>query len=229
MTIYSEEEARGSIIKYKKSGKIDDLTPAITYLSPLIKQRAAQFRNVEIPQYVLISKGQEYIVDNIHKYDPERASLNTFAYNNLKQLRRYVIARQNTARIPEHKAIYIGRFHSAQQHLKEQLERDPAPSELADELGWSTGRVDKLMRAQRGSRISDEETQKFLPQFNPIEDKVHIIYYSLSPEEQVVFDYLTGAHGRPKLKLKQIAKKMNRTYSSTYKIKQSLMEKLKKT
>jgi DNA-directed RNA polymerase sigma subunit (sigma70/sigma32) len=223
-----EEDALISVRKYKKSDKINDLQPALDYLGGIINQRAGQFARTEIPQYVLQQKAREYVIEGLKSYDPAKgASLGTYTYNQLKQLRRFVIKHQNTARIPEHIALQVGEYKTAFEHLKETLERDPSSGELADYLSWPTKRVEQIMTAQRKSNIAQDESAVYRPYYNPIEDKADMTYYSMTPEEQVIFDMLTGNHGYEKHKIALVAKKLKKTYQQIYKIKQHIVEKLK--
>lgn len=219
-------EAVESILKYQKTSNINDLQPAMTAITPLINKRVNQFSAVEIPRYVLQRKAKEYVIDGMKSYDPTKAAINTHAFNQLRRLRRYVINRQNTARIPEHLALQVGQFKSAKQHLAEQHEREPSTSEIADYLSWPTKRVEHIVRADRASNIIQDDAYSFRPHYHPMEDQADTMYYSLAPEEQVVFDMLTGMHGQSKHTIKEAAKKLNKQYSQVYKIKQEMLRKM---
>lgn len=221
-----EIDAVLSVKIYQKTNNIDDLEPAMSFLNPLIAKRVGQFKSVEIPQYVLQRKAKEYVIDGLKNYNPEKASIGTHAFNQLRQLRRYVIRRQNTARLPEHTALKIGTFKAAQQHLKEQLERDPSTGELADYLSWPAKRVEAMVTSDRSSSISQDTVSSMTPFYHPMEDQADILYYSLSPEEQNVFDMLTGMHGQKKYSVTDAAKKLKVPYSQVYKVKRDIMRKM---
>jgi len=222
-----DREAIISVLRYRKSKDINDLQPALRYLDPLINQRVGQFKGVEIPEYVMKQTARDLVVKGLAKYDPRKASLNTHAYNQLKGLRRFVVKHQNTARVPEHRALQIGEYKTAYANLKEQLERDPSPAEVADYLSWPTTRVEQIMTADRKSNIIQDDTGSFRPYYNPIEDKADVAYYSMAPQEQVIFDMLTGNHGYKKHSLNETARKMGMTYQQVYKVKQKIARQLK--
>jgi hypothetical protein len=53
-------------------------------------------------------------------------------------------------------------------------------------------------------------------------------YYELTPEEQLVFDYSIGMHGKPKMTMKQIANKTKKTVRQVGLIKQRIVGKLRR-
>ena len=223
------DEALKAVLRYQRTGNINDLEPALKYLNPLIEQRVSQFTDVEIPRYILKLEARKYVIEGLKKYNPRSgASLNTFAYDQLKRLRRFVINYQNTARIPEHIAMQVGQFQSAQRHLQEVLGREPSISELADYLGWANKRVEDLVKLQRREIIGQEDVRSSLsPYYTPEEDIPSILYYSLTPEEQLVYDMLTGSHGYKRHTIKETARKLRKPYSEVYKMKNSIARKLR--
>ena len=152
--------------------------------------------------------------------------LSTFVQTRVQQrLFRYVSEHQNAARIPEEQVRQIGGYQAAMQDLTSRYHREPSTHELADHMGLPVRQVVALRKSLRKDLMSDDETFED-HSHDPDYERAMLAYYDLSSQEKVVFDYLLGAHGQPKLKPRQIAMKLSVSPSRISTVKKNIAKKI---
>jgi len=219
--------------RYKNGGDSMALNELIYSLDPLIQHQVDRFSKAPIPRSSIEAEARKLAVKSFQDYDPSKAGLNTHITNHLKHLQRFVADYQNVGRIPENRAIAISRFHNIKSNLEETLGRPPSTLELADELQWSPAEVGRMEKELRNdlSMTSKEEDEFFDYDYNKTNETrelVEFVYWdpTISGEERKILEFSFGLGGNPKLDVKDIAIRLNRSETYIRKLREKLGEKI---
>jgi DNA-directed RNA polymerase specialized sigma subunit len=201
-------------------------------LRPIVKRGASPFLRSGLPQSVLEAEVKRIIIEALDAYDPSAygdVQLSTFIISRIKKVNRLVYQHQNIGRISEQRITQVGTFNNVKSFLTDKHEREPTASELADELSWSIPEVERMERETRKDLISSVQ------QFEPgviISDRdqeiLELIYYELTQEEKLVYEYLLGKNGKPMLKPTQIAQRAGLSPAKVSRLRSSIMEKFQR-
>lgn len=211
--------------------KQEDLKPLFGQFRGMIRSKANEWLGrSEIPPTAVHAAFNVQFVNAMKTFDPDKGNLNSWVGTNLKQGNRWLMKHQNMARIPETRSgKKVGQFQAVRAHLDEALGREPTHIEMAEHLGWAPKDVSLLDRELRKSHISsgfELDPVDVLPSRE--KEALHNVYYELDPEEQLVYDYTLGAHGKPELRPTQIAQQLGYSPSKVSRMRNRIMDKLKK-
>lgn len=227
---------------WKDNGeKPEDMEPLLKSLKPIIAQTARKYvGHVPIPKDAIEGVLTKHVIKGLRSYDPDKgAQIKTFLNFQLRGARRYIISNQNFSRITEERAQDIGDYERAIGELSETLGRAPTASEIADKMNVSERKmrkvnaksVVKLQQEMRKDLVASVSQQDpFIDETPRVREVLQLIYpYELSPNEQVVFEYLTGKNGKPKtISTSAIAKKMGWTDSKVSQLRGTISEKVRR-
>jgi DNA-directed RNA polymerase specialized sigma subunit len=216
----------------KQDESPEAMSPLLQSLKPLVyRYGVQQFANrVPIHQHVLEAEARRLAIQGLRKYDPTKAQINTFLKPQLQSTNRFVRKRQNMSRITEDRIGKIGNMDRAIARLKDKLGREPTLHELADEMKESPDTLEKLIAERKDDRLSSGALEDpFLTETPKSRSVLRLIRYELTPNEQLVFDYLTGQNGKPLItSTGQIARKLGWGDSKVSQIKTAITRKIKK-
>lgn len=214
--------------QWKKDKDPQKLQSLLTYVDPTVQNRVQQFAAAPIPRVAVEAEAKKQAVLAMQTFNPAKgANLRTHVANRMPKVFRYVAKRQNIGTIPEHRVMRISTFKKAKEELFEKLGREPTPIELADNLKWSpqeVGRMESEMRKDLGHSISFQDMAHV--DFNRNMETINFSYYSMTPQEQIVFDYSVGAHGKQRIKATEIAKKLGVSVSQVSKIRKRMVDRI---
>lgn len=184
--------------------------------------------NRNIPREALEAEAKHQAFIAFSTYDPSRKTmLSTHVGNRLKKLYSYTSKYTNVAKIPEGEISSIRVFNQAKDFLRQRFKREPSAVELADQLSWPIKRVSKMEASIRGDFMAVGDLQNIKAyESNPAFDRIRFAYYDLTPEEQIIYDYTSGEHGKPRLKPGEIARVMGISNSKVSSIKNNIAKKL---
>lgn len=233
MTAASADKKAGELTlwkEWKKSESPKVLGQLIDSFAPVIQSTVRKFDSVPLPPSTIAAEAKKQAIKAFETYNPKAgAALGTHVYNHMLKVNRFVYEHQNIGRIPEHRVTQIGTYNAVKSELKEKRGREPSAAELADELNWSLPEVERMERELR-REVPETAVQDVDFSFTSTGDEQKIlsyIYYELSPNEKVIFEYLTGWAGKPKLSEDEIAKRIGVTRERVKKLKASIASKIK--
>lgn len=140
--------------------------------------------------------------DALRTYKPDMGTaLNTHVYNAVHQkAKRLNYIYQNLGHIPENRTAQIGLYQNIHANLKSDFGREPSTAELADTLHWGVKDVvtiQKELQKELAMDLGAEEHGAYESSVD--EELLDYIYYELRPEEQLVYSYVFGKHGKPRM------------------------------
>lgn len=199
-----------------------NMTRLLDSLAPTINSEITRF---EGPRPLLRSRARVLAIKAIKSYNPmSGAKLKSWVVTNLQPLSRYG-QRQRDVRIPEVALRQAAAVNRVTQDLKDEFGRDPTDEEIADELGMSpkrvarvremavasvpTGRFDEMEGADGDTSISPGVVT---PSRVPFAQDA--VYMSLNDTDKLIFDMLTGSHGKKQVSGKAVAAKLGVTPAS---------------
>lgn len=219
------------LVNKAKRGDSQALNELIDRHSDLINKKVGGFAFAPVPSSVIHAQALKLLKTAVDKYSPsEGANFRTYLESNLR-LTRFVNDHKTIARIPEHRSLMIGRYVAAKNLLFADKSREPTSEELAHELKISITDAAKLEEIVNAKTLSSSAMtfDQVSNVSNRFTNAGEFMYFGLTPQEQLVYDYSLGAHGKPALKsVTDIAKKVGITTDKVYQIKRDLGEKIAK-
>lgn len=194
-----------------------------------------------IPQSVFKLEAAQQFHDALNRYKPGKGvKLNTYLYGTIQdKLKRVNYKYQNLARRPERAkagVYHVNLFNNERLFLEDKLGREPSTQELADALGWSVSQVQTMLQEDRKDLSLNAELEDLntFDDFSAEQDELAMYYYDMNADEQNVFDYATGLHGKDPIVKKnqrdadwpEIARKLNMPLSKVQKIRKKFIKML---
>jgi len=207
----------------------ENLGMLLDFMNPVIQSNVNKFRAAPIPQSAINLEAKKWALKSFETYDPNKGRLSTHTTNWLKKINRYVYGRQNVGYIPEERVIKLRTFENVRSNLESKLGREPSQIEVADELRWPLAEVERMEKEIRKDIAPTDVMSDFgFIQSDPSKEILNYIYYELSPQEQIVYDYSIGSHGKPKRQGAQIAAKLGVSQSKVSQIRKEIGEKMER-
>tara|TARA_Y100000310_G_C20585684_1_gene765289 strand:- start:619 stop:1275 length:657 start_codon:yes stop_codon:yes gene_type:complete len=194
-------------------------------LAPLIQSQVGKFAGVGLPRASIEMEAKRLTILALDSYDPAKAQMNTHIINYLKKLQRHVITYQNVARIPEPRAIGIGKYQTIYDNLESEKGREPTITELADAMVWPTSEIERFQSEQRkdlSMTPADDSTTGFYYFQSPLNPELpssdqmqamQFVYYDSDPIDKKILEYSLPQLGFKKTPMtkKWIANKLKLT------------------
>ena len=216
--------------------KPEHLQPLFRSLQPVVQDKLKRSWTgaLRIPREAVQAELEKHMVHALKTFDPStrgfegrQPQVKTWVDWNLRKVSRYVKNHQNVARITVKRADKIGEFDTTKQWLTQRLGRVPNSLELADELSWPVRDVERMERELVKdipfSASSEEELDDTLA--SRTRQQLYLLKYELTPEELVVFEYLTGTGGKPKKKATEIARLLGTNDARIHRLKKAIAAK----
>lgn len=230
--------------KWKETKKKEDFQQLYRHFGGLINEaskKASMGSNLPRAAFKLEAAQQFY--DALERFNPDKgASLQTHLYGSVEnKLKRLNYTYQNLARRPERAVggvYHITQFNNERLFLQDKLGREPSAQEIADNLGWSVKQVETMMLEDRRdlSLNAELEEMNVTDTFSADEELIAMHYYDMNPEQQLVFDYATGRHGKQAIlrpngtaDFRAIAQKLNMAESKVQKLRNQIIRMVKRT
>lgn len=215
---------------WKKTEDPKALGKLMDSFQPVIAITVRRFESVPIPESSIEAEAKRQALNAFKTYNPKAgAALGTHVHNYMQKVNRFVYEHQNVGRIPEHRITQIGTYQAVKGELKEKKGREASAMEISDELGWSLPEVERMERELRREvpETAVLDVDFSFSQTSDAQKILQYIYYELNPNERVVFEYLTGWAGKPKLSEAEISSRMGITHDRVKKLKAGIAAKIK--
>lgn len=190
------------------SGVLDSLMPTIN----------AEIMRYEGPKAHLRSRAKALAVNAVKTYNPMGgAKLQSWVVTNLQPLSRYGQGLRDV-KAPELAIRQAAELARVSKEMSDDLGRDPTDDELADEIGISKKRIQRIRRqvvpsVTAGSFDALQETDEgagapgvITPSRVPYAQEA--VYMSLDPRDRFIFDARTGGHGQAALSVGEVARRL---------------------
>lgn len=198
----------------------------------LLQRKASAFSRAPIPNSVIYGHAIMLMRAAVERYNPSAGvKFRTFLENTVR-LTRFTNQHKNVARIPEHRALLIKRYLAAKKILEAERDREPTVTELAEALGWSVSDVSKMEQAVNRRELSSSGMQfdQISEQTDRFKETAEFLYFGLTPEEQLVYDYSLGAHGKRAVRdVKEMSRITHLSTDRIYNIKKKIAKELAQT
>lgn len=174
-----------------------------TSMKPLLYEaaRKASFGS-NIPESAHQIWAAQNFYDALRTYKPSAGTaLQTHVYNAVHQkAKRLNYLYQNMGHIPEPRLAQVGLYQNIYENMKATMGREPAPAELADKLGWGIKDITKIQKELTKDLAMDLGAEEHGVFESSIDEEIlDYVYYELNSEEQLMYDYVFGKHGKPKM------------------------------
>lgn len=194
----------------------DNMAKLLDVLSPTITSEIQRYSG---PKPLLRAKARYLATKAIKTYDPTRgAQLRSWVVTQLQPLSRYS-QRLRPVRSSEMAIRQAAEVETQRQRLALDMDREPTDEELADTVGISVPRIQKLRAKVKPSlpesAMSDIETGEIaLPavmEGKTLDFASEAVYTGLSSREKQIFNWKTGLHGTRQLSNQEIARRLGLT------------------
>jgi DNA-directed RNA polymerase specialized sigma subunit len=163
--------------------------------------RKASFRS-NLPESAHRVWAANSFYDALRTFDPKGGrALQSHVYDAVHQkAKRLNYKYQNLGSMPEPRAQIVGLYQNEYGNLKSSLGREPSAAELSDRLHISLKEVTTIQKEISKDLAIGEGTEEVaFAEGSRDEERANYAYYDCSSEEKVVFEYLFGKYGKPRL------------------------------
>ncbi len=220
------------IDSWQKTRDPETFGKLITRFNPLVYKFAHQYSGTGVSKQALTTKARAQLIKSLNTYDPKNNTQPiTHVYNNMKKLNRMASESLTSGHIPEARSLKMATFKSTVDNLNDRLGRDASTDEIADELSWDPVEVGRMNSELSGETTASKAGFDFYGNSTQEEsaDKalVDYMYMELKGPEKVIFEHTFGYGGKPVLKNKEIATKLNTNEMYVSRTKKKLSGRLK--
>lgn len=198
---------------WQKNSTPEMTSELLKRMQPTINSAISSYAPGMEPQ--LSVKAAKLTLDALKKYSPDFGTEpSTFVFHNLKRLNRLAAASSNIIPIPEGQAAERRRLQDIAARFEDKKGREPSLQELADESGFSTKKVDKLLNDSFAvvpeSATLSEDSQRSTLGHNALDDNDYFeyVYASVGPVDQKIMEWSSGLRGKPVLSNNDIAARL---------------------
>jgi len=201
---------------WKQAPGPNTVTPLVKSLDPMISKALSSYGYAGDPN--MKTTAQLHVIKALPRFDPKRAQLGTFVFNELKRLQRLGPKQQHAIPMPEQAAFDLKSIQRVEHDLSYKLGREPNHDELADATGLASRRIQAIKKRYGmptlteqsfatdegfievpGQRSGSDESQELWTE---------AVYYEMDPVDKKIFDWSTGLHGQSKISKTNMAAKL---------------------
>jgi DNA-directed RNA polymerase specialized sigma subunit len=232
-----KKEELSSLIKQWKQAPSPTTTQSVLQsIEPIVK-KAIRMYAIGGHSPTLFSKARLYAMESLKDFDPDRANLETYLLNRLRVIMRWSGQEQQAIRVPETLLLERRKVTEFDEEYQSKHGRPPSDQEVADALGISLERLEKIRSIQPGMSEGQlpvaESGMKIMPETkipeankNKVSDAVWYVYYDSDPRDQIILEHTYGLNGKPVLDKSAIAEKLKITPSAVTQRSAKLKEKI---
>ena len=193
----------------------ENMSVVLDSLMPTINSEIMRY---EGPKEHLRSKAKAITISAIKSYKPDSgAKLQSWVTTNLQQLSRYG-KNLRDVKAPELAIRRAAEIARVSKEMSYDLGRDPTINELADEIGISPKKIQRIQNQVKTSINSGSfEIENVdggsgntpgVSSTDRLAFAAEAAYMSLDPRDRMIFDYRTGSHGKRVMSNGEIARRL---------------------
>jgi len=160
------------------------------------------------------SRARYLAIGAIRSYDPTRgAALKTHVMTQLHPLTRYAVQSTQPVKMSERRLRQLKSLQDAEQGFEETHGREPSDAEMADTLGLSIKRINRI-RSYATPFIGTDAADAVAgaaPDTNYVDPEdvwIDYVYYDLDDTNRRILDWKLGRNGQPVLSNVEIARRL---------------------
>lgn len=223
--------------RWKQTQSPQDLDALFQEFMPLIRTQISraysgrvQFATDSVLEHIYKTK----LLEAFKNFDPVAnpgVPLGAYVKPYLKNVRDVVSTFQNVNYVPANRRQKLNEYNAAWSDLHMKLGRDPNAGELSDYLKWPISEITTVASENRPARgISQTEADSWdsttITMGTQLET-LRFLWHDLNDEERVVFEYLYGLNGKPKLGTVSVAMRTGLTNSKVSRVKKKIENMIK--
>ena len=199
---------------------------------PIVNKVVNQYKTVGVSPSTLRTGANTQLIKALKSYDPSHNTQpTTHIYNSLKKVQRIASESLLSGHIPESRNLQRSTFQITRDNLTDRLGYDPSVQQMSEELGWDKKEIGRMNEELSGETTASRAEFDFYGNSTQGESRdaalVDYLYYDLSGPDQVIFEHVFGYGGKPILKSKEIAKKLNKNEMWVRRRRKALSDKIK--
>lgn len=203
------------ILEYQKSMNPRIAGKLVNRYTPTLNKFIGKYQSSSnLPKEIVRSYGKKFMISALKTYDPNKgASFDTHFNRNLQQINRVNYETSGVFRMSEELQMGAKKYQGSFDELRDKYGREPSAAEIADDLGWTISKVERV--ARQSFKSVPESTLTFDPNVSYGKDsRLDYIYHDLSDNDRIIMQHKTGYGGSPIMNNKQIAKKLKLSEAS---------------
>jgi DNA-directed RNA polymerase specialized sigma subunit len=193
MTLFNQWKQTGDKIYFQ--GLYNSMRPLIEGAA-----KKASYRS-NLPQSAHRIYAAQNMLDALRTYDPSKGvALQSHVYGAVHQkAKRLNYLYQNLGQMPEPRATMVGRYQTELDNLKEDLGREPSSIEVSERMGIGLKDVERLHKEVHKDLSTSGLEEEIITESPREEEILSHLYYDLNTDQQIVYDYVFGKHGKARL------------------------------
>jgi DNA-directed RNA polymerase specialized sigma subunit len=211
-----EEEYAPHYNAWKQKKTIENSDALIKQISPYVEKQIRGMMGENASNY-LNMKGKMLALKALDRYDPTQSSIKTYLSMQLQPLRRDAMQQTNILKVPQNLLQDVGRLESKELELEDELGRPPTSIELADRMGVSLKKINRMRQAissqNTGAYLIEGDTSSQLPVVSATMNEKYRHDFVMSalrndPINQFIYETDNELNGRKPLNVVAMAKRL---------------------
>lgn len=188
--------------RWKKTQSVEDFQSLYKMMKPQLERAAYKAsKGSTIPASAHKVYAAQSFLDALRTYKPMAGSLQTHVYGSvMKKSNRLNYEFQDLGAKAENRSTKVGTYQAEYANLYNELGREPSTAELADRIGMGVRDIARLQKELHANlSLNDGLGEEVGAPEDVDEEVLSYLYYELSNEEKVVYEYMFGRNGKPQL------------------------------
>lgn len=231
----AEYDTQGDINKITQWQKSRDpmlLAEIITRYQPIVNTIVGKYGTVGVSKETLKAKANAQLLRSFNSYDAKhQASPTTHVWNNLQKVQRMASESLQSGHIPEHRNMKMAIFKSVRDNLIDRYGYEPNIQQMSDEMKWSQAEVQRMNEELAGEVTASNAEFDFFGNAKQFASRdrelVDYMYHELDGKDKLIFEHTFGYGGKPVLKNKDLAIKLNTNEMFVHRAKKRLADKIR--
>lgn len=203
---------------YLKSKDVSHLDAVLKELDGPMRHATRKYAGTDDP--IAVGHAKRIIADSIGRYDPGKASVETFVDRQLQGLQRWSSRRKRVLKTPDRVQVEAARLGQAERRLELELGTPPSMRQLSDETGLPLAAIKRIRSAEQQVFASSlqggqgEGDQGSIEDSAVVDDQqkadawIKYVRDDLNPVDQYVLEHTLGLDGAKVLSNQVLAAKL---------------------